>query len=321
MATIATRRPTRRCAGVPQRRSPSSPTSTSWTGELQHRALLERAAFLIAPSRWAAAALRRYYPEHAVEVVPHAAPVRAFFRERTRKATPRRGAASCPCSALPDDGLPTIAVLGAVGPDKGARRLERLAELVRATVSSAALRADWLHGRGAWSLAERRRRADDSRPLPAARITRAPGAISGAAGRVSVGWSGDLQLYAFRGLGGRLAGRRSALRRAGRARRRHGRGLALDGCRVARRRRRCWPASRSSSRPQMLPRWQRPGRAVARFPNRRRARWRSARAKSTMQRSRCLSGPCGRPIAQARAGIQCQRMRRRLGRPRPHGGA
>jgi glycosyltransferase involved in cell wall biosynthesis len=34
---------------------------------------------------------------------------------------------------LPDDGAPTVAVLGAVGPDKGARRLERLAAAVRAT--------------------------------------------------------------------------------------------------------------------------------------------------------------------------------------------
>ena len=33
---------------------------------------------------------------------------------------------------LPDDGAVTIAVLGAVGPDKGARRLERLVALVRA---------------------------------------------------------------------------------------------------------------------------------------------------------------------------------------------
>jgi hypothetical protein len=33
---------------------------------------------------------------------------------------------------LPDDGKATVAVLGAVGPDKGARRLERMAALVRA---------------------------------------------------------------------------------------------------------------------------------------------------------------------------------------------
>jgi hypothetical protein len=33
---------------------------------------------------------------------------------------------------LPDDDIPTVAVLGAVGPDKGARRVERMVELVRA---------------------------------------------------------------------------------------------------------------------------------------------------------------------------------------------
>ena len=38
---------------------------------------------------------------------------------------PKRGV------SLPDDGVTTIAVLGAVGPDKGARRLERLVALVR----------------------------------------------------------------------------------------------------------------------------------------------------------------------------------------------
>jgi glycosyltransferase involved in cell wall biosynthesis len=32
---------------------------------------------------------------------------------------------------MPDDGRPVIAVLGAIGPDKGARRLERLVELTR----------------------------------------------------------------------------------------------------------------------------------------------------------------------------------------------
>ena len=32
---------------------------------------------------------------------------------------------------LPDDGVPTVAVIGAIGADKGARRLERLVELTR----------------------------------------------------------------------------------------------------------------------------------------------------------------------------------------------
>ena len=98
----------------------------------QHRALLARAAFLIAPSRWAATALERYFPEHAVTVIPHAAPgvwvlqSGADARSGDPRAVPR-------VLALPDDGAPTVAVLGAVGPDKGARRLERFADLVRAT--------------------------------------------------------------------------------------------------------------------------------------------------------------------------------------------
>ncbi len=33
--------------------------------------------------------------------------------------------------AVPEDGVPTVAVLGAIGPDKGARRIERMVELVR----------------------------------------------------------------------------------------------------------------------------------------------------------------------------------------------
>ena len=38
---------------------------------------------------------------------------------------------------LPDDDVPTVAVLGAIGPDKGARRIERLAALVRARAARA----------------------------------------------------------------------------------------------------------------------------------------------------------------------------------------
>jgi glycosyltransferase involved in cell wall biosynthesis len=33
--------------------------------------------------------------------------------------------------AVPDDGIPTVALLGAIGPDKGARRIERLVALAR----------------------------------------------------------------------------------------------------------------------------------------------------------------------------------------------
>ena len=41
---------------------------------LRHGALVTNASFLIAPSRFAASALERYYPEHGVEVIPHATP-------------------------------------------------------------------------------------------------------------------------------------------------------------------------------------------------------------------------------------------------------
>ena len=97
---------------------------------LRHAALVASAAFLIAPSRWAAAALERYYPERRVTVIPHALPNDwALETDDAIGALP--ALAPTHGLALPDDGKPTVAVLGAVGPDKGARRLERLAGLVR----------------------------------------------------------------------------------------------------------------------------------------------------------------------------------------------
>ena len=86
----------------------------------RHRPLVERASFLIAPSRWAAETLMHYYPRAEVEVVPHGVPEPVARHGGTRLAV-----------MLPHDGVPTVAVLGAVGPDKGARRVERLVELAR----------------------------------------------------------------------------------------------------------------------------------------------------------------------------------------------
>ncbi|MBP6368424.1 MAG: glycosyltransferase [Burkholderiales bacterium] len=90
-----------------------------------HRPLIERASFLIAPSRWAADTLARFYPSARVRVVPHGIPEMTPRHAGTRLAV-----------MLPDDGVPTVAVLGAVGPDKGARRIERLVELARERGSS-----------------------------------------------------------------------------------------------------------------------------------------------------------------------------------------
>ena len=85
-----------------------------------HRALLARAAFVIAPSQWAATMLRRYFPEHSVAIVAHG----------SGHGMPRSDAVYSRLE-LPDDGMPTVAVIGAIGADKGARRLERLIDLTR----------------------------------------------------------------------------------------------------------------------------------------------------------------------------------------------
>ncbi|HEV2042705.1 MAG TPA: glycosyltransferase, partial [Casimicrobiaceae bacterium] len=86
----------------------------------KHRALLERAAFVIAPSSWAATLLRRYFPEHLVQVIPHGSSSGISRADAIRVPLP-----------FCDDGRPVVAVLGAIGPDKGARRLEKLVELTR----------------------------------------------------------------------------------------------------------------------------------------------------------------------------------------------
>jgi glycosyltransferase involved in cell wall biosynthesis len=101
----------------------------------RHGALLARAAFLLAPSRWAGETLAKYYRDRPIDVIPHGAPgawamgSEGVEDDDARTLAPERGTTI----ELPDDEIPTIAVLGAVGPDKGARRLERMAELVRST--------------------------------------------------------------------------------------------------------------------------------------------------------------------------------------------
>ena len=83
----------------------------------RHAALLAGASFVIAPSRFAADMLRRYFPATDPVVIAHGLPAREPHRGGARQVV-----------LMPDDGLVTIAVVGAVGPDKGSRRIERLAE-------------------------------------------------------------------------------------------------------------------------------------------------------------------------------------------------
>ena len=86
----------------------------------RHHALLARAAFRIAPSQWVAATLHHYFPDCPATVIAHGAVSPAL--------TPLSAA---PALSVPDDSIPTVALLGAIGPDKGARRIEHLLELAR----------------------------------------------------------------------------------------------------------------------------------------------------------------------------------------------
>lgn len=86
-----------------------------------HRKFLERAAFVIAPSEWAAATLKRYFPQTGIAVIPHGAGHEGEEHEDTL----------CSVLLMPDDGRENIGVLGAIGPVKGARRLEKLVKRTR----------------------------------------------------------------------------------------------------------------------------------------------------------------------------------------------
>jgi GT2 family glycosyltransferase/glycosyltransferase involved in cell wall biosynthesis len=92
---------------------------TSWRA--RHAKLVERAAFVIAPSRWAASMLDRYFPHSDAAIIQHGTQAPPEIRlPGTRLGV-----------LMPDDGVPVVAALGAIGPDKGARRIERLVERMR----------------------------------------------------------------------------------------------------------------------------------------------------------------------------------------------
>jgi len=86
-----------------------------------HAALVARAAFILAPSVWAQSMFRRYFARDDVRVIPHGV-----------AASPATVTPGLRLAALmPEDDVPVVAVLGAIGPDKGARRVERIVELLR----------------------------------------------------------------------------------------------------------------------------------------------------------------------------------------------
>jgi glycosyltransferase involved in cell wall biosynthesis len=85
----------------------------------RYATLIAGAAKVWAPSKWAGETFRKYYPDADIEVRPH--PVEG------------RGAARRDADAfrLPDDGHRHVAVLGAIGPEKGARIIDALADEIR----------------------------------------------------------------------------------------------------------------------------------------------------------------------------------------------
>ena len=88
---------------------------------VSHQKFLERAAFVIAPSAWAGSTLTRYFPRDDVAVIPHGSGHEGEVHEDT----------TCSVLLMPDDGKKNIGVLGAIGPVKGARRLEKLVQRTR----------------------------------------------------------------------------------------------------------------------------------------------------------------------------------------------
>jgi hypothetical protein len=120
----------------------------------QHRALVARSAFLIAPSRFAASALGRYYPQHPVAVVNHA---------KLSGPTPQSGEAprietspARPLSlAVPEDGLPTVAVLGGRGAGQRCSQAGAPRRARPRRWRAPAFRAHRLHGRRARTMAKR----------------------------------------------------------------------------------------------------------------------------------------------------------------------
>jgi glycosyltransferase involved in cell wall biosynthesis len=81
--------------------------------------LMAGAAKVWAPSHWAGEAFGKYYPGPNIEIRPH--PVDSG-------GTARR---EVDVFSLPDDGHRHVAVLGAIGPEKGARLIDALADEIR----------------------------------------------------------------------------------------------------------------------------------------------------------------------------------------------
>ena len=87
----------------------------------RYRGFLDKAAAIYAPSKWAGETLAKYYPGIKVTVASH--------RPELPRAAPAR--AVLDAFQLPDDECRHVGVLGAIGPEKGARQLDALVARIR----------------------------------------------------------------------------------------------------------------------------------------------------------------------------------------------
>lgn len=89
---------------------------------LTHKAFLSKSAFISAPSLWAKNTFNRYFPESTVEIIPN---VHHSGFSKSLEGGIR-------CFLFPRDEIKHIGVIGAIGPVKGARNLEKLVARTRA---------------------------------------------------------------------------------------------------------------------------------------------------------------------------------------------
>ncbi len=201
----------------------ASRASTSSRGARDTAGCLAGSAFVVAPSRWAAATLARYFPEQAVEVIPHGAPA-VSAPMAPDSAPPVRTA-----MPLPDDDGSDDRGARCDRPPQG-RATARATGRARSPQRNArSLRRHRLSRRTARPVAERRCAADRARSVRFAGASRAARPIPGRARRVSFHGTGNVQLHAVGSVGGRPARGRSADRRARGARGRQRCGLGLVG--------------------------------------------------------------------------------------------
>ena len=186
----------RRVHGMPRAASMRFARSTSPPGARVTRAFLRGAAKVWAPSHWAGDTLRKYYPERGSRYVR--IPSKPMLRCAARRGCVRLPRGRC---------IATSRVLGAIGPEKGARIIDALVDEIRERVAAAAHRRHRLH-RSRETLAIRRPRAHDPRLVWARRASGAVRALPHRRRLVSHHLAGDLQLHAERGMA-RRDGRRS----------------------------------------------------------------------------------------------------------------